>query len=223
MICWKACIWKVLPDVFRAPITQLPADDQHLTRSLPLVVLCSGALEIAYISLREPFQPHTEWRPLQHTSSKSFVRVTDGISLPAGHPLWPLETSTFSVVEKHPSSVNIAWVHCPVLWGIDPSDFVGYQVERIHIMPAPLPLPIHWKRFPPQFSCPPWSSRELERNSMPVFWLFHRSLYLARCHYQWIEWFREALEARISWPQCESIVILILDISNLQVFEQPVQ
>ena len=40
---------------------------------------------------------------------------------------------------------------------------------------------------------------------------------------QWMERFREVLEARISWHQCESIVKLILVISSFEVFEQPVQ
>jgi len=37
------------------------------------------------------------------------------------------------------------------------------------------------------------------------------------------EWFRDVLDAWISWHRCESIVKLILNRSRLQVFEQPVQ
>jgi len=43
---------------FSAPITQLSSDDQHPTKSLPLVGLYSGTPEIAYVLLWRPFQPH---------------------------------------------------------------------------------------------------------------------------------------------------------------------
>jgi hypothetical protein len=89
------------PDGFRALITQLASDDQHLTKSCLLVGLCSGAPEIAYVWLWKPFQPHTQGPHLQHKSYESCVRVTDGIPLPTGHPLWPLQTSTFSIREKY--------------------------------------------------------------------------------------------------------------------------
>jgi len=74
--------------------------------------------------VEETFQLQTQRPPLQHKSFESFVRVTDGITLPTGHPIWPSQTSTFSVLEKLISYGKIAWEHHPVLWGIDPSDFV---------------------------------------------------------------------------------------------------
>jgi len=162
------------------PITQLPSDDQHLTKWLPLVGLYSGAPEIASVLLGKLFQPHTQGPPLPYESYESCVRVNDGIPLPTGHPLWPSQTSTFSVVEKYPSCGKIASVQRLVLWGIDPSDFVGGQVERIHMMPTLLPSPFHRRLFPLQFSRFPCSRQELERNWMPVFWSFHGSHYLAR-------------------------------------------
>jgi len=106
--------------------------------------------------------------------------VTDGILLGTLHPLGPSQTSTFSVLEKHPSFCKIASVHHLVLWGIDQSDFVGWQVERIHIMPALLPSPFHQRQFPLPFSHHPWSSQVLECNSVPVFWSCPRSLFPAR-------------------------------------------
>ena len=54
-----------------------------------------------------------------------FVFVTAWIPLPTGHPLWPLQTLTFSVLIKYLSSGKIASVYCLVLGGIDPSDYVG--------------------------------------------------------------------------------------------------
>jgi hypothetical protein len=104
-----------MPDGLWATIVQLSTDDQHLFKRLPLVGLCSGAPEIAYVLLWQPFQPHTQGLPLQPKSYKSFVRVTDGIHLPTVHPLWPSKTLTLSHHKKYPSSSRIIWVHCLVL------------------------------------------------------------------------------------------------------------
>jgi len=81
--------------------------------------------------------------PLHPGFYESFVLVNDGILLPIVHPLWHLQTSIFSDLESHPSSCIIASVHHPVLRGIDQSDFVGWQVESIHTMPALLQSPFH--------------------------------------------------------------------------------
>ena len=102
-------------DEFGAPIAQLPCDDQHMTKWLLLTGLYSGAPEIAYISLRKPFQPHTQGPPFQYKSKETFVCVPDGIALPTGHLLWPLQTSTFSVLQKLLSSGKIASTHRLVL------------------------------------------------------------------------------------------------------------
>jgi hypothetical protein len=112
-------------DGFHDPIAQLPSDNQHHIKWLPLVGLYSGASELFYVLLWKPFLPHTQWSSLQHESDKSCVRVTDVILLPTGHQLWPSQTSTLSGVEKYPSTCKIALVHRLVLRGIDPSDFVG--------------------------------------------------------------------------------------------------
>jgi len=168
-------------DGFRAPIAQLPSDHQHLSRWLQLVGLYSGAPEIAGVLMWKLCQPHTLGPPLRHRSYESFLGATDGILLPTGHPVWHSQTSTFPVLEKYPSSGKIAWVHRLVSWGIDPSDFVGWQVERSHLMPALLPSPFHRRLFPPQFCRHSWTRPESARNLLPVFWSFHGSLYLARC------------------------------------------
>jgi len=88
-------------DEFCTPIAHLPSDDRHLTKWLPLVGLYSGAPEIACILLGKPFQPHRQGPALLYESYECYVHVTDGIPLPTGHPLWPSQTSTFSVVEKY--------------------------------------------------------------------------------------------------------------------------
>jgi hypothetical protein len=93
----------------------LPFDHQYLNKWLPLGGLFSGAPEIAYVLLWKPFKPHTQGLPLQHKSYKSLVRVTDWIPLPTGHPHWPLQTSTVSVVENYPSFGTVACGHCLVL------------------------------------------------------------------------------------------------------------
>jgi hypothetical protein len=98
-----------------AAIALLPWDNQHLIKSWQLVGLCSGGPEIAYILLRQSFQPHTKHPPLQHKSYKSFICVTDVFHLPTGYIHWPSLTSTFSVLAKYPSSGIIAWVHHTVL------------------------------------------------------------------------------------------------------------
>jgi hypothetical protein len=98
----------VLPDRFHAAIALLPSDDQHLTKWAPHVGLCAGALNIPYVVLWRPFQPHTQGLLLQQKSYKSFVPVSNGIPLPTGHPLWPLQTSTFSSLDNYDSSGTIA-------------------------------------------------------------------------------------------------------------------
>jgi len=120
---------------------------------------------------------------LQDRFYESFDLATDGILLPTVHPLWPSQTSTFSVLEKHRSCCTIASVNHLVLWGLDQSDFVGWQVERIHIMAALLPSPFHERLFAPEFSQHPGSSQELEGNSLPVFWSCPRFLFPARCRF----------------------------------------
>jgi hypothetical protein len=102
-------------DGFRAQIAQLPSNDQHLTNWLPLVRLYSVTPEITYVLLWKLFKPHTQGPPLQHESYESYVHITDGIPLPTGHPLWPSQTLTFSVLEKCLSSGKIALAHQPVL------------------------------------------------------------------------------------------------------------
>jgi hypothetical protein len=82
----------------------LPSDDQHLTKWLLLAGRYSGTPEIVCVLLRKPFLPLTQGPPLQHESDESFVHVTDGVPLPTGHLLWPLQTSTFSVLETFLSS-----------------------------------------------------------------------------------------------------------------------
>jgi len=109
-----------------------------------------------------------------------FVLLSYGILWSRFHPLWPLKTSTFSIFKRRHSSCKIASVHCQVLWGIDQTDCVGYQVERFHIMTGLLPLPSHQRQFLPEFSCHPWSSQELEQNSLPLFWSCPGSLFPAR-------------------------------------------
>jgi hypothetical protein len=93
---------------FCAPIAQLPSDDQHLTKWLLHVMLYPGSPEIGCILLWKPFQPHTQGPPLQHNFYESFVHIADGIPLPTGHPLWPSQRSTFSVLEKYTSSGEIS-------------------------------------------------------------------------------------------------------------------
>jgi hypothetical protein len=88
-------------------MAQLPSDDQHLTQWLLLVGLCSGALYITYILLWKPFQPYTQQPQVQQESYESFVHVTDGILLPSRYQFWSLQSSTFSVLEKLPSSGKI--------------------------------------------------------------------------------------------------------------------
>jgi hypothetical protein len=66
-----------------------------------------------------------------------------------------LLTSTLSNLKRHPSSCKIALVHCQVLCGMDQSNNVAQHVERIHIAPELLQLPVHHKRFPLEISrCP---------------------------------------------------------------------
>jgi hypothetical protein len=91
-------------DEYYAPIAQLPSNDQHLTKWLPLVVLYSGAPEIACVLLWKPFQPYIQGSTLLYKSYKSYVRMTHGILLPIGHRLWASQSSTFSVLEKDHSS-----------------------------------------------------------------------------------------------------------------------
>ena len=50
-----------------------------------------------------------------YESNESVVHITDVIPLPTGHPLWPSQTSTVSVLKKYPSSGEIAPVHHLVL------------------------------------------------------------------------------------------------------------
>jgi len=137
---------------FGALIAQLPCADQHVITWLPLVRLHSGVFEITFGLIQWPFQPCTPELPLKHGLYESFGPVTDGIPLPTLHPLWPLQTLSFSVVEKHHCTCKIASVHHLVLRGIDQSGFVGWQVERIHIMPGLLPSPLYQRLFPLHFS-----------------------------------------------------------------------
>jgi len=95
-------------DGFSAPIARLPSDNQHLTKWLLLAALYPGTPEIACVLLRKHFQLHTQGLPLQHESYEFFVRITDRIPLPPGQLLWPVQTSTFSVLEKSLSSGKIA-------------------------------------------------------------------------------------------------------------------
>jgi hypothetical protein len=108
IIYGKACVQQVSLDGFRAPIARLASDDQHLTKWLLLAGLYSGSPEIGCILLRNPYQPLTHGHPLQHESYESFVRVTDEIPLPTGHPLCTSQISTFSCLEKFISSGKIA-------------------------------------------------------------------------------------------------------------------
>jgi len=74
-------------------------------------------------------------------------------------------------------------------------------------MPAQLPLRFHQRPFKRQFSRHPCSRQELERNSQPVFWSFHRSLYLARCRFSkngvvWTSAGGQDIVARM-WIDCQ--------------------
>ena len=71
------------------------------------------------------FCPVNSEYPLQQGVCQFSVFVTDGILWPIGHPLWPLQSSTFSVLKYHILSAKIVWVDHLVLWGIHHNDFVG--------------------------------------------------------------------------------------------------
>jgi hypothetical protein len=90
-------------DGFCPLITLLCSANQHLTIWLPVVRLYSGTPEIASFLLQQLIQPYTPEPPEQYGFYTSFVLITDGILLPTVYPLWPLQTSIFSVLEKHSS------------------------------------------------------------------------------------------------------------------------
>jgi hypothetical protein len=52
----------------------------------------------------------------------------------------------------------------------------------MYMVAALLQVQYHQKIFTVQFSRHAWSRHELERNSLPVFWSFHRSVHLAWWH-----------------------------------------
>jgi len=138
-----------------------------------VVAACQALFRCTWNCLRfivETFSAHTLGPPVWSESYESFFCVTDGIPLPTGHPLSPSQTLTFSVLQKYTSSGKITSMHRLVVWGKDLSDFVGWQVERIRIIPGLLPSAFHRRLFLPQFSYHPCSTHELNHNSMPVFW-----------------------------------------------------
>lgn len=156
-------------DGFQTPIIVLHSADQYLYFWLPFVGLYSGIPEIAWVLLLQVVLPHKHELRLPHGWYESVTLITDWILRPTDHPLWALQTSTVSVLEKQ-RSWKVARVHHLVLLGIDLSYLVGYRVVRIHILIVLLLLQFHERLYLLQFSCHPGKYQEWERNSLPVFW-----------------------------------------------------
>lgn len=101
---------------------------------------------------------------------------------PTNYPLQILQTSKLLFLENHHVFRHLGWMCFLVCWEMDQSDFIGYQVEKHYIMPALLPLVCHERLCLPHSPHYHLSKHELVCNSLPVFELWHRSLYAARCH-----------------------------------------
>lgn len=146
------------------------------------------------ILIYQQVQAHTAASPIQAGSYEYFVLVTDWNLLPPGYPLCSAQSSIFSLLQHNPLFWKIAFIHHLVVWGIDQSDVVGWQMEIIHIMPPWHPSPCHKRFFPPLFAQYSGITNYFGSTSLPVFWSSPGYNFPASSRFQQMARFREELE-----------------------------